>query len=191
MLESSQPVKQMQNRIGIGVLILCAAMSQGCQPSLNSNAQDTSQETPATADRAVAISEASPLPIATPTVSSSTPPPIASSATSPTPQSSPDTYTIRNGEWTITIGNTQAWSGVNRTGNATYEGCDAQQRCLKLTGGKTTCRDGFCWTVWTNGDYTYTVQSPIRETVDPQAPGTKLIVQKGGKVILEATGFKS
>jgi hypothetical protein len=102
------------------------------------------------------------------------------------PQQS-NTQTISNGEWTITTGNHESWTGVNNTGNLTYKGCDAKGKCLELTGGKVSCRDGKCVTGWTNGDFTYILQQPITE--DGNASPT-LIVKKGAEEILKATGFQ-
>lgn len=100
-----------------------------------------------------------------------------------------DTQTLTNGQWTITIGNLKAWSGVNNTGNATYRGCDAQGKCIRLTQGKTSTRDGVVVTAWQNGDYTYAVQSPIDDRAT--TAGTMLIVRQGANEILRETGFQS
>ncbi|MBD2294166.1 hypothetical protein H6G06_11855 [Anabaena sphaerica FACHB-251] len=97
------------------------------------------------------------------------------------------TQTISNGEWTITTGNHDSWTGVNNTGNLTYKGCDAKGKCIELTGGRVSCRDGICVTGWTNGDYVYILEQPITE--DGNAPQT-LIVRKGDSEILKATGLK-
>lgn len=98
-----------------------------------------------------------------------------------------DSHTISNGKWKITIGNGKSWSGVNGTGNLSYRGCDAKGRCINLTGGRVTCRDGMCTTGWVNGNFTYAIQQPMSE--DGNAAST-LIVRKGDKVILRETGFK-
>lgn len=100
-----------------------------------------------------------------------------------------DSQTLTNGQWTITIGNLKAWSGVNNTGNATYRGCDAQGKCIRLTQGKTTARNGVVVTAWQNGDYTYAVQSPISDR--PTTSGTTLTVRQGGTEILRETGFQT
>ncbi|KAM3094112.1 hypothetical protein ACKFKG_17960 [Phormidesmis sp. 146-35] len=102
-------------------------------------------------------------------------------------------YTLSNDNWTITIGNTNSWSGVNGTGNLTYRGCDTQNRCLNLTGGRVTCRDGICRIGWRNRDYSYVLEEPMDNPDLPTAPGSRtvLIVRKGAKVILRATGFTS
>ncbi|MBE9006442.1 hypothetical protein IQ259_15575 [Fortiea sp. LEGE XX443] len=99
---------------------------------------------------------------------------------------------LSNGEWTITIGNADSWSGVNGTGNLTYKGCDAKGSCLELTGGKITCRDGKCTTGWRNGDYSYILEQPITEEDNPQeiASSTIFTVRKDANVILSAKGFK-
>jgi hypothetical protein len=102
------------------------------------------------------------------------------------PQAS-KTQTISNGEWTITTGNHESWTGVNNTGNISYKGCDGKGKCLELTGGKISCRDGKCVTGWTNGDYVYILEQPITE--DGNADST-LIVRKGDQEILKATGLK-
>jgi len=97
-----------------------------------------------------------------------------------TGNSSPgDVNVLTNGEWTITVGNGNSWSGVNGTGDLTYRGCNSKQQCLKLKGGKITCRNGICSTVWRNGRYTYTLTSPITE--NPAAAPSTLIVAKDGK----------
>ncbi|MGV0026220.1 hypothetical protein [Phormidesmis priestleyi] len=102
-------------------------------------------------------------------------------------------YTLSNSDWTITIGNTNSWSGVNGTGNLTYRGCDAQNRCLNLTGGRVTCRDGICRIGWQNRDYSYVLEEPMDNPNRPISPGsaTVLTVRKGSKVILRTTGFTS
>jgi hypothetical protein len=99
-----------------------------------------------------------------------------------------DTTTITNGKWTITTGNNGSWSGVNGTGNFTYRGCDAQGKCINLTGGKATCREGFCSIGWANGEFSYILVSSIGESA--RDDGQILIVRKGDKEILRETGFK-
>lgn len=104
------------------------------------------------------------------------------------PSTAPDSQTLSNGKWTITIGNMNAWSGVNNTGNATYRGCDDRGNCLDLAHGKTSCRDGLCVTGWQNGDYIYAVESAISDR--PDTSQTTLIVRKGDTEILRETGFR-
>ena len=106
---------------------------------------------------------------------------------SPTKPQASNSSTFSNGQWTITIGNRDSWSGVNNTGNLTYKGCDAQGNCIELTGGKLSCRRGECVSGWVNGDYRYIWSQPITE--DGNASPT-LIVRKGDTEILNATGFK-
>lgn len=108
-------------------------------------------------------------------------------------QAPTDSQTLSNGEWTITIGNEKSWSGVNGTGNLSYRGCDANGKCINLTGGKITCRDGICTTGWANGDYFYIVEKPISNPDKPEESdsSTTLTVKKGSAVILKATGFKA
>ena len=112
--------------------------------------------------------------------------------TQPSPKTK-DSYTISNGEWKITVGNLQSWSGVNNTGNLSYSACDSKNSCLQLSGGKMTCRDGICAVGWENGDYFYSLQSPITGEDQEAARAvadTKLLVRQGDKVILESTGFR-
>lgn len=104
------------------------------------------------------------------------------------PENSSNSQTLSNGKWTITIGNRNSWSGVNGTGNLTYRGCDEKGKCINLTGGKVTCRDGKCLTGWRNGEYFYIVEQTITEE-DSKSSST-LIVRKGSSVIMTATGFK-
>ncbi|HYW20153.1 MAG TPA: hypothetical protein VE956_12735 [Nodularia sp. (in: cyanobacteria)] len=106
---------------------------------------------------------------------------------SPTKPQASNSSTFSNGKWTVTIGNRNSWSGVNNTGNLTYKGCDAKGKCINLTGGKVSCRDGKCVNGWVNGDYRYILSQPITE--DGNASPT-LIVKQGDKEILNATGFK-
>jgi len=95
--------------------------------------------------------------------------------------------TLSNGEWTITLSNTDSWNGVNGTGNVSYQGCDAKGKCLKLTGGKVSCRDGKCVTGWKNGDYIYILEQPITE--DGNSTST-LIVRKDNTEVLNSPGLK-
>lgn len=101
-----------------------------------------------------------------------------------------NTQTLSNGEWTITIGNTESWNGANGTGNLSYNGCDAKGNCLKLQGGTVTCRNGNCLMVWQNGDYSYIIEQPITEGGSSSSGSTTLTVRKGSTIILNATGFK-
>jgi hypothetical protein len=105
---------------------------------------------------------------------------------------SKNSQTISNGEWTITIGNINSWSGVNGTGNLSYYGCDSKGKCIKLNGGRITCRNGICRTIWSNAAYSYTLEEPMDNPDRPKAPAssTILTIRKGSAVILRATGFK-
>jgi hypothetical protein len=102
-----------------------------------------------------------------------------------------NSQTLSNGEWTITIGNKDSWSGVNGTGNLSYRGCDSKGNCINLTGGRVTCRAGVCTMGWTNGNYLYTIAQPIDNPDRPENHGssTILTVRQGSKVILRSTGF--
>ncbi|WP_413175616.1 hypothetical protein [Anabaena azotica] len=108
--------------------------------------------------------------------------------TEKSPSASNQTQTISNGEWTITTGNHDSWTGVNNTGNISYKGCDIKGKCIELTGGKISCRDGQCVTGWTNGDYIYILEQPITEDGNAESI---LIVKKGDTEILKATGLKA
>jgi hypothetical protein len=95
---------------------------------------------------------------------------------------------LRNQNWTITLGGT--WSGVNGEGDLTYEGCDANGKCLSLKGGTASCRDGVCSQGWRNGDYSYSLSAPI-VTEDQPTPSSTLRVYQGDKLILAETGLKA
>jgi len=95
--------------------------------------------------------------------------------------------TLSNGKWTITLSNTDSWNGVNGTGDVSYQGCDTNGKCLQLTGGKVSCRDGKCITGWQNGDYFYILEQPITE--DGNSTST-LIVRKDNTEILNSPGLK-
>ncbi|BAZ88447.1 hypothetical protein [Dolichospermum compactum] len=95
--------------------------------------------------------------------------------------------TLSNGKWTITLSNTDSWNGVNGTGDVSYQGCDTNGKCLQLTGGKVSCRDGKCVTAWQNGDYVYILEQPITE--DGNSTST-LIVRKDNTEILNSPGLK-
>ena len=100
---------------------------------------------------------------------------------------SSNSQTLSNNDWTITLSNTDSWKGVNGTGDVNYKGCDANGKCLNLTGGKVSCRDGKCVTSWKNGDYVYILEQPITE--DGNSAST-LTVRKDTTEVLKATGLK-
>ncbi len=110
---------------------------------------------------------------------------------SPTKPQASNSSTYSNGKWTVTIGNSNSWSGVNNTGNVTYKGCDDQGKCINLTGGKVSCRRGECITGWKNGEYTYILEQPITEEGTNYTSSSVLTVKKGANVILTAQGLKS
>ncbi len=101
---------------------------------------------------------------------------------------SSNSQTLSNGEWTITLSNTDSWKGVNGTGNVNYKGCDANGKCLNLQGGKVSCRDGKCVTGWKNEDYIYILEQPITENGNADST---LIVRKDATEVLKATGLKA
>ena len=100
-----------------------------------------------------------------------------------------NTKTISNGNWTVTIANINSWSGVNGTGNLSYHGCDSQGKCIDLTNGTISCRNGICVTGWKNGDYVYAIAEPISESTQSQPSKTTLTVRKNDTEILRETGF--
>ncbi len=104
-----------------------------------------------------------------------------------TNNSQKNTQTISNGEWTITTGNHDSWNGVNNTGNISYKGCDSNGKCLRLTGGKVSCRDGKCVTGWQNGNYVYFLEQPMTEDGNS---GATLTVRKDNTEILKASELK-
>ena len=98
-----------------------------------------------------------------------------------------------NKELTVSIGNQQSWTGRNGTGNLSYYGCDRAiggdkangDECIYLTGGKITCRDGVCRTIWQNKNYSYVLSSPITEaTLGSQITST-LTIYSDSKIVLE------
>ncbi len=107
-----------------------------------------------------------------------------------TPQQT-DAKTISNGNWTVTIANINSWSGVNGTGNLSYHGCDSQGKCIDLTNGTISCRNGICITGWKNGDYVYAIAEPISESTQSQSSKTTLTVRKNDTEILRESGFSA
>jgi len=99
-----------------------------------------------------------------------------------------DSYTLSNGKWKITISNKNSWNGINNTGNVSYKGCDANGKCLSLTGGKIVCRYGICAIGWNNGNYIYTLETPITENGNADST---LIVRKGITEVLKITDLKA
>ncbi|MDB9458534.1 hypothetical protein PN480_08770 [Dolichospermum circinale CS-1225] len=99
-----------------------------------------------------------------------------------------DSYTLSNGKWKIAISNSNSWNGVNGTGNVSYQGCNANGKCVSLTGGKVVCRDGVCRTVWKGGNYTYILEQPITENGNADST---LTVRKGKTEVLKVTGLKA
>ncbi|MBE9047416.1 hypothetical protein IQ255_23955 [Pleurocapsales cyanobacterium LEGE 10410] len=88
-------------------------------------------------------------------------------------------------ELTISIGNQQSWTGRNGTGNLSYYGCDRLNSCIYLTGGKITCRDGICRTVWQHQNYSYVLSSPITEAGISSPPPSTLTIYSDSQVVLE------
>jgi hypothetical protein len=100
---------------------------------------------------------------------------------------SPDSQAFGNSAWTIVVSNLNSWSGTNNTGNLTYRGCDSQGQCIDLKGGTMSCRDGMCAMGWSNGDYRYSLKSPMSNPDRPASGATQLTVRQGDKVILKET----
>ncbi len=105
---------------------------------------------------------------------------ITSNSATPT-----DSTTYRNANWTVTVSNSDSWSGINGTGDFRYRGCDANGNCLELTGGTATCRDGKCVTGWRNGNFSYALISQITE--DAGDGKVQLLVREGDKAIVDET----
>ena len=106
------------------------------------------------------------------------------------PQNSPDIVTLTNGNWTITVGNRNSWKGANGTGNLIYYGCKSGGKCIKLRGGKVTCRQGECTTVWKNGNQDYIVKSGITTgNGEASVSPSTLIIRQNDKVIATAEGL--
>jgi hypothetical protein len=101
---------------------------------------------------------------------------------------STDATVLQNGEWTITIGNRNSWSGVNGTGNLTYRGCNTNQDCIDLVNGVVSCRDGICSTTWVNGIYSYTLINAMRE--QPDNLESTLFVRRNSTLLRQITGLK-
>ncbi|NCG24159.1 MAG: hypothetical protein GWP47_08535 [Actinobacteria bacterium] len=103
---------------------------------------------------------------------------------------------VANDDWLIVVGQQERWDGVNGTGDLTYYGCDQDARfsglpagCLALDGGTVTCRDGECVKGWRNGDFTYSLYSPMTgpDSIDT---ASTLRVRDNTGVILESFGLE-
>lgn len=93
---------------------------------------------------------------------------------------------LSNKKLTVSIGNEQSWTGRNGTGNLSYYGCDhSQDKCIYLTGGKITCRDGICSMTWKNRNYTYVLSSPLTAANARGKTISTLTIYSDSKVILE------
>lgn len=104
-----------------------------------------------------------------------------------------NSQTLTNGEWTITVGNYDSWTGVNGTGDFTYSACNSQGTCLKLTKGKVFCRDGKCSIDWTNKNYSYILESNITEAANSsqqENSSSTLKVFQGSRVVLTVGDLK-
>ncbi len=114
-----------------------------------------------------------------------------------------DWQVVANADWHVTIGRMETWTGVNRTGDLLYYGCDASPSpdnmvaglneqaglCIELGGGTVDCRDGVCVMAWLNSDVVYTLSSPISE--DDGAPSTLRVQREGqGDLLLESIGLE-
>ncbi len=115
---------------------------------------------------------------------------------------------LSNEKITVSVGNQQSWTGRNGTGNLSYYGCDnppgtlddrssssnlsaggkqanGEDNCIYLTGGKITCRDGFCRTIWQNKNYSYVLSSPISNSNNKAQVTSTLTIYSDSKVVLE------
>ncbi len=108
-----------------------------------------------------------------------------SQQTTPSSTTPPNSTTYQNSNWTVTISNSDSWSGVNGTGDSHYRGCDANGNCLELMGGTTTCRDGQCVTGWRNGNFSYALISQITENAGDGK--VQLLVREGDTAIVDET----
>jgi len=93
---------------------------------------------------------------------------------------------LSNEKITVSVGNEQSWTGRNGTGNLSYYGCDRNCKCIYLTGGKITCRNGVCKTIWQNKNSTYILSSPITQVNSyGQTPST-LTISSDSTVVITA-----
>ncbi|NMG60142.1 hypothetical protein E1H12_16870 [Geitlerinema sp. P-1104] len=92
-----------------------------------------------------------------------------------------DWYVLSDGTWRVMVGQMETWDGVNNTGNLTYYGCDAENNCLALEGGVVSCRRGVCGYGWEQGDYLYSIATPIVE--DGGAPATLRVFHQGEEIL--------
>lgn len=88
---------------------------------------------------------------------------------------------------TVSVGNEQSWTGRNGTGNLSYYGCDRSCDCIYLTGGKITCRNGVCQTVWQNKNYTYVLASPITQVSTYGRTPSTLTISSDSQVVMTET----
>jgi hypothetical protein len=93
---------------------------------------------------------------------------------------------LSNKKVTVSISNEQSWTGKNGTGNLSYYGCDSRSdKCIYLTGGTITCRDGVCKKTWQHQNYTYVLSSPLTEANALGKTPSTLIIYSKSQVVLE------
>ena len=91
---------------------------------------------------------------------------------------------FHNEKITVSVGNEQSWTGRNGTGNLSYYGCDRTCDCIYLTGGKITCRNGVCQTVWQHENYSYVLSSPITQVKAYGTTPSTLTVSDDSKTLM-------
>ena len=92
-----------------------------------------------------------------------------------------DWYVLSDGTWRVMVGQMETWDGVNNTGDLTYYGCDDENNCLALEGGVVSCRRGVCGYGWEQGEYLYSIATPIVE--DGGAPATLRVFHQGEEIL--------
>ena len=93
---------------------------------------------------------------------------------------------LSNENMTISVGNEKSWTGRNGTGNLSYYGCDRACDCIYLTGGKITCRNGVCKTVWQYENSSYVLSSPIAQVSAYGNTPSTLTVASDSKTVMTA-----
>ncbi|TAN99298.1 MAG: hypothetical protein EYR95_10945 [Phormidium sp. SL48-SHIP] len=92
-----------------------------------------------------------------------------------------DWSVLSNGNWRVMVGKMETWNGPNNTGNLSYYGCDDENNCLALDGGVVSCRRGVCGYGWEQGEYLYSIATPIVE--DGGAPATLRVFHQGEEIL--------
>ena len=93
---------------------------------------------------------------------------------------------LGNENMTISVGNEKSWTGRNGTGNLSYYGCDRTCDCIYLTGGKITCRNGVCKTIWQYKNSSYVLSSPISQVSAYGVTPSTLTISSDSKNLITA-----